>query len=105
MAAMDNAAAASSGQFSSMVLFGKRKRLVSYSPSTDSRAKFLQGILAQFNDVDELKDATPSELLLQIKSEEWGGEFIDVLDDKVIPDHSTLQISRLRRPEKQNKVC
>ena len=47
-----------------------------------------------FRDVDELQFVESSELVLQIKSEEWYGEFVDVMEGSNIPDRSVLQIIR-----------
>jgi len=54
----------------------------------------LQEIIKPFSDVDELNFAESSELVLQIKSEEWFGEFIDVVEGSHIPDWSMLRITR-----------
>ena len=44
--------------------------------------------------MDELQFVESSELVLQIKSEEWYGEFVDVIEGSNIPDRSVLQIIR-----------
>ena len=44
--------------------------------------------------MEELNFAESSELVLQIKSEEWFGEFIDVVEGSHIPDRSMLWITR-----------
>ena len=44
--------------------------------------------------MDELQFVESSELVLQIKSEERYGEFVDVIEGSNIPDRSVLQIIR-----------
>lgn len=35
---------------------------------------------------------TQSKLVIQLKSEEWNGEWVDVLEDSVVPDKSVLKV-------------
>ena len=48
--------------------------------------EFKKAVLESFRDVL----STTQDLLVQVKSEEWGGEFIDVLD--YIPDKSIVKV-------------
>ena len=88
-----DATSSSSGLYNSLVIFGSRKRPITYSPSI-TKEDILQEIINLFSDVDELQFVESSELVLQIKSEEWYGEFVDVIEGSNIPDRSVLQIIR-----------
>ena len=54
----------SSGLYNSFVIFGSRKRPITYSPSI-TKEDILQEIINLFSDVDELKFVESSELVLQ----------------------------------------
>jgi len=64
-----DATPSSCGLHNSLVIFGNRKRPVTYSPSI-TKEDILQEIINLFSDVEELNFAESSELVLQIKSEE-----------------------------------
>ena len=100
--------AGSSGLFASLVIVGDRNGVlaVAYSPSINNE-DLLQEILAKFSDVDELSGAEPSTLLLQIKSEEWGGEYVDVTEHSVISNRSVLRLIKLVQEgqSEHSKVC
>lgn len=93
----------SSGLYNSLVIFGSRKRPITYSPSI-TKEDILQEIINLFSDVDELKFVESSELVLQIKSEEWFGEFVDVIEGSNIPDRSVLQVIREVQTKQQPQV-
>ena len=90
----------SSGLYNSLVIFGSRKRPITYSPLI-TKEDILQEIINLFSDVDELQFVESSELVLQIKSEEWYGEFVDLIEGSDIPDRSVLQIIREVQPKQQ----
>ena len=93
----------SSKCFNSLVILGTRKCPISYSPSI-TREDFSQEAINLFSDAEELKFMEPSEVVLQIKSEEWKDDFIDVLEGNSIPDRSVLQITRDVQPKQQPEV-
>ena len=37
-------------------------------------------------------DVSKDELILQIKDESWGGEFVDLQEKESVPDHSVLRV-------------
>ena len=49
------------------------------------------GVASVFEDVFGGNEELPS-LLVQVKSEEWGGEFVDLKSDATIPDRSVLRV-------------
>ena len=81
-----------------LVCFGENKRPVSFSASSDvaTERKELEGVIfAKFQDVleDSPQPSTSSRcsLLLQLKSEGWSGEFVDLSEDALIPDSSVIR--------------
>ena len=77
-----------------LVSVGENTRLVSYSTPVPSQS-------AAVSDVDTLKQAVQikfkdilnprQEFFLQIKSEEWGGAFLDLLGSEKIADKSVVR--------------
>ena len=51
-----------------------------------------------FFDVSQV-GAPNTKLLVQIKDERWFGEFIDIKEEKNIPDHSVLNVIVLSQAE------
>ena len=49
---------------------------------------------------DLLKSASVSELIFQVKDEEWGGEFVDKIEG-AIPDKSIVKAVKLGTPEEK----
>ena len=82
-----------------MVNFKGRKRtlrFISTGQSSEGQSDS-DVILKIFFDTfrDQLKSdavTTPDRFFLQLKDEEWGGEFIDVNPTQEVPDQSILQV-------------
>ena len=87
--------AASSSSKSVLVCLGESRRPVSFrrgdTAATERKALVLS-VASAFEDVFDAEPPSPSNLLLQLKSEEWGGEFVDLKSDEPIPDRSVLRI-------------
>ena len=93
MAELEPVASEPGSQSVKTVLVGyrERKRPVTFRMSSDPEAErqsLLAGIRAAFSDVDWGE----GEEVLQIKSENWGGEFVDLLQ-ATIPDHAVLRVA------------
>ncbi len=74
-----------------LVCVGERKRAVSFSIHPTPKAELqalLTAIASAFEDVPNV--TTP--LALQLKNEDWGGEILDVVEGKVIPDKSVIRV-------------
>ena len=65
-----------------LVLLGENTRVVCYNTTNDLKGN----ILETFKDVIEGHD-----FFLQVKSEEWGGLFVDLNDDEQVLDKSVIK--------------
>ena len=76
-----------------LVEVGSNRRPVLFKPSNEREDLdgLKRAVLESFRDI--LSSADASNLLLQVKSEEWNGEFIDALDSDVIPDKSVIKVT------------
>lgn len=83
-----------------LVLFGQHTRPVSFVPGTnpeETQKAMLTAILSAFSD----KLPPKSSLILQIRDDEWGGMFVDLISQeildrsvvKVLVDDSSKQVS------------
>ena len=81
-----------------LVAFGERKRAVSFQTSDDlekEKKALFEATRDVFSDVICGREGQPEQgMILQIKSEKWNGEFIDVHGSMVVPDGSVLQLSQ-----------
>ena len=78
-----------------LICFGDRKRPVKFVTSENDPDEELPSLTAAakaaFSDILERENT--QQLILQIKSERWNGEFVDVLaNGNTIPDNSVLQM-------------
>ena len=72
-----------------LVCVGGRKRTVSFSCGEESdRVRLLVAANAVYQGVAVFDGKT----IVQMKSEEWSGEFIDVEDTDVIPDKAIVRV-------------
>ena len=55
----------------------------------ESKRELVAAIRCSFSDVPRVANA---DLIIQIKDEEWGGEFVDLKEDQVIPNRSVLNV-------------
>ena len=62
-------------------------------PSSTDVDRLRQSISECFKDVLKV-DA--SDIILQIKSEDWGGEFVDIESSATIPDKSVVRVLQIR---------
>ena len=72
-----------------IVSLGENKRIVSFSTcaASDDVEALTQAICTAFKDVLQ----PDREFFLQIKNEEWGGAFLDVLGSDEIADRSVVR--------------
>ena len=83
-----------------LVCIDERKRSVSFSTSPDPKveAKSLRSAIKEAysnvlcGDADATDSDGPMQLILQIKDESWGGEFVDVQETATVPHHSVLRV-------------
>ena len=69
-----------------MVQFGENTRVVPLSSVSDAKA-LAQAIRASFKDVLQ----PGQNIFLQLKSEEWGGAFLNMLETDSMPDRSVVK--------------
>ena len=73
---------------------GESRRAVCFrrfETAVAERRSFVRSVASVFEDVFGGDEELPS-LLVQVKSEEWGGEFVDLKSDATIPDRSVLRV-------------
>lgn len=77
-----------------LACFGDHKRELNFSEASSAQEiKSLKwAFLAAFRDVIA-SDVEEKNLVVQLKSEIWGGEFLDITDDQSIPNHSVVKVS------------
>lgn len=73
---------ASKVSYKALVLLGENTRVVYYNTTNDLKDNILQ----TFKNVIEDHD-----FFLQVKSEEWGGLFVDLNNDEQVPDKSVIK--------------
>ena len=78
-----------------LVCFKENKRPISFLPNDDvneERQSFFEAFKVAYRDI--FKDSTicPSDMQIQMKSEDWGGEFVDINDETVICDRDVVRI-------------
>lgn len=78
-----------------LVRLGVHCRVVRFA---DDSKELYSNIHSTFSDVSQI-GASDTKLLIQIKDERWSGEFIDIKEDKNIPDHSVLNVIVLSQAE------
>ena len=76
-----------------LVCFGESKKRVSF-PCSDKDADvekkaFLDAVYYEFC---ELLPSPPPPLIIQLKGEDWEGEFVDLAKDAKIPHHSVVRV-------------
>ena len=72
-----------------LVRYGERSRSVTFTSGSESDSDLLLKEVVKTFD-DQMPKST--KLFLQIKEEEWGGEFVDVSRTQSIPDRSVLKV-------------
>ena len=92
---LGSSASCSSSDVTVLVYVGERKRAVSLSFSANETRKacLLAAVSKAFQDADIHFD----DAVVQMKSEEWGGGFLDVKEDDVIPDTAEIRIVEMVR--------
>ena len=73
-----------------LVCFGERKRRVVFS-STDPGGEVAALVAAAKETFGGILNAE-TELVVQLKNEDWAGEFVDVEGSVTIPDHSVVKL-------------
>jgi len=68
-----------------LVRVGPRSRVI----HIESERKLVAAIRRSFSDVPRVANA---DLIIQIKDEDWGREFVDLKEDQVIPNRSVLNV-------------
>ena len=80
-----------------LVLLGDNTRVVCYNSTKDLK----DSIVETFKDVIEGQD-----FFLQVKSEEWGGLFVDLKDDEEVVDKSVIKaVIKPRKVEVKQFQC
>ena len=79
-----------------LVRLGVHSRVVRFTD--DSKEELYSNIRATFSEVSQV-GAPNTKLLVQIKDERWSGEFIDIKEDKNIPDQSVLNVFAFSQAE------
>ena len=77
-----------------LVYLGESRRAVCFrrfETAVAERRSFVISVASVFEDVFGGDEELPL-LLVQVKSEEWGGEFVDLKSDATIPDRSVLRV-------------
>ena len=76
-----------------LVQIGSNKRPVSFSKEGPGGELLLlkKAVIETFSDV--LKSTEPKDLLVQVKSEDWPGEYEDLLESDIIQDKSVLKVT------------
>ena len=70
-----------------LVRVGVHSRVIRF----DDKEALFSNIHAAFSDIGQV--GTPNtKLLVQIKDQQWGGEFVDLQEDQNIPDRSVLNV-------------
>ena len=82
------------GEKEVLVGIGERKRPVTFQSSSDP-SKEKESLLMAIKDVfkEVLTDKDEERLILQVKSDRWNGEFVELHGDMVVDNHSIVQLS------------
>ena len=75
-----------------LACFGDHKRVLNFSSTVKEIDDLKRAFLATFSDVLE-SGVEEKNVVVQLKSEVWGGEFLDITDDQLIPDRSVIKIA------------
>ena len=81
-----------------LVTLGKRKRAVSFISDTSNKSDrdtLRKRIKEEFNDCLELEGCDADSLLLQVKSEEWPDEWVDLRAQDEIEDRILVKAEKL----------
>ena len=81
-----------------LVTLGKRKRAVSFISDTSNkpdRDTLRKRIKEKFNDCLDLEGCDADSLLLQVKSEEWPDEWVDLRAQDEIEDRILVKAEKL----------
>ena len=68
-----------------LVHLGVHRRVVEFEKNDDLKP----AIFRSFSDVPGVANST---MVIQLKDNEWGGEFVDLMEDQNVPDHSVLNV-------------
>ena len=63
------------------------RRVVKFSPKQD-----LSDVGEVSNEINKVFKVQKKKFIVQMKQEEWGGEFVDISEAELIPEHSFLRI-------------
>ena len=80
-----------------LVCIGERKRPVNFSAASDDETSaLLSAIRDEFRDII----TEDTEIVLQLKDEEWAGEFVDIIrsDNAIIPNKSVVRVVMQKPP-------
>ena len=79
-----------------LVLFGERKRPVTFlSGGGNETQSLIESVGEVFKDVLGTDSGHRGKLLLQQKSEEWEGEFVDIPECGTVSDRAVLKLSMI----------
>ncbi len=74
-----------------LVCFGERKRPVTFTSdgTTNERKSLLSAVKEAY---ENSAGNIGNDAVMQIKSELWGGEFVDLREDEIIPDRAVVRV-------------
>ena len=87
-----------------LVTLGRRNRIVRFSttPSSPSdKAALTAAVKAAFSDVL----SEEQEFFLQMKSEDWGGAFVELLQDQIVPDKAVIEAIPVKKSTATEVCC
>ena len=70
-----------------LVECNESRRVVKFSPKQD-----LSDVEEVRNEIIKMFKVQKKKFIIQMKREEWGGEFVDISEPESIPEHSVLRI-------------
>ena len=74
-----------------LACFGDHKRELNFSSAQEIKS-LKQAFLAIFSDVLE-SGTEEKNVVVQLKSKVWGGEFLDITNGQPIPNHSVVKVA------------
>ena len=86
-----------------LACLGERKRPVEFQTQSDDDSSGRDTLLLSIREVFADVLSPDTEIFLQIKSEEWQGEFVDLGEGAVVPDRAVLRV--IPAEKKDAEVC
>ncbi len=83
-----------------LVRFGAHSWVVRFCSQED----LVPSIRTAFADVSAEASQASAKLVVQLKDEQWGGEFVDLREGQEVPDHTVLRVAIVPQAQ-QVSVC